>query len=97
VNHLLVGLRLEGDEGEDLPAAGTALSSAGRATGEITSVARSPLAGPIALAFVRRDHAEVGTRLEFDGGAAIVAALPFVAASTGSFATAAPGSSPATP
>ena len=88
VNHLLVGLRLDG-EGL-LPAAGTALSAAGRATGEITSVARSPLAGPIALAFVRREHAEVGTRVEFDGGAATVAALPFVAASSASFATAAP-------
>jgi folate-binding protein YgfZ len=97
VNHLLVGLRLDGEA--LLPAEGTALSSAGRATGEITSVARSPLVGPIALAFVRREHAEVGTRVEFDGGAATVAALPFVAASSASFAlaaTAAPDSSPAT-
>ncbi len=94
VNHLLVGLRFEGDL---LPAAGTALSAAGRATGEITSVATSPSEGAIGLAFVRREHAEVGTRVEFEGGAASVAALPFAAASSASLAAAASGSSPAAP
>jgi len=76
VNHLLVGLRFEGDV---LPEVGTALSVAGRPTGEITSAVRSPSAGPIALAYVRREHAEVGTAIEVATGAtARVAALPFV-------------------
>lgn len=76
VNHLLVGLRAEGSTAL---AVGSALSVAGRATGEITSAVRSPEAGSIALAYVRREHAEAGTRVEFDGGAARVAELPFVA------------------
>jgi len=76
VNHLLVGLRLEG---ADLPAVGTKLSAAGRETGEITSVARSPSQGPIALGYVRREHAAEGTEVDLDGGRARVAALPFVA------------------
>jgi aminomethyltransferase len=76
VNHLLVGLRLEG---ADLPPVGTKLAAAGRETGEITSVARSPSQGSIALGYVRREHAEDGTELDLDGGRARVAALPFVA------------------
>lgn len=77
VNHLLVGLRREGTEGF---AVGTALSAAGRATGEITSAALSPTEGAIALAFVRREHAEPGTAVELEGGgSARVVALPFVA------------------
>jgi folate-binding protein YgfZ len=76
VNHLLVGLRLEG---ADLPAVGTKLSAGGRETGEITSVARSPSQGPIALGYVRREHAAEGTEVDLDGGRARVAALPFVA------------------
>jgi folate-binding protein YgfZ len=83
VNHLLVGLRLEAGP---LPEVGTALSVAGRTTGEITSVASSPSQGPIALAYVRREHAEVGTRVELAGGAASIAALPFVALRSGSAA-----------
>lgn len=79
VNHLLVGLRLAAGP---LPAVGTPLSVAGRTTGEITSVAASPSQGAIALAYVRREHAEPGTRVELPGGTASVAALPFVAART---------------
>lgn len=84
VRHLLVGLRLETS---DLPPPGTNLSADGRITGELTSVVRSPDQGPIALGFVRREHAEPGTlvRLEEAGGAesgtgvARVVELPFVA------------------
>jgi folate-binding protein YgfZ len=76
VNHLLVGLQIEG---EFLPGADTLLSAEGRRTGEITSSARSPALGPIALGFVRREHSEIGTRVEFEGGTARVAALPLVA------------------
>ena len=76
VNHLLVGLRIESPE---LPEVGLELRAAGRVTGELTSVARSPTEGPIALGYVRREHAEAGTEIEFDGGRASVATLPFVA------------------
>jgi len=76
VNHLLVGLRLESPA---LPIVGTKLMAEGRVTGEVTSVALSPTEGPIALGFVRREHAETGTEIEFEGGRASIAALPFVA------------------
>jgi folate-binding protein YgfZ len=75
VNHLLVGLRLEA---AGLPAVGAALTVAGRTTGEITSVVVSPSQGVLALAYVRREHAEPGTPLELPEGTATVAALPFV-------------------
>lgn len=99
VNHLLVGLRLEA---EMLPAVGTPLVVAGRATGEITSVVRSPSQGAIALGYVRREHAEVGTRLELAGSsggsaaAATVAELPFVRLRSAS-ASAASGTSSSGP
>lgn len=80
VNHLLVGLRLEG---EAVAPVGAALVVAGKATGEITSAVVSPTAGPIALAFVRREHAGVGTRVEVaGGGGAVVSELPFVPATS---------------
>lgn len=91
VNHLLVGLRLEG---ETLPAVGTPVATDGRTTGEITSVVRSPSQGPIALGYVRREHAEVGARLELVGAsgnaAATVAELPFVRLRSASAASAPP-------
>jgi folate-binding protein YgfZ len=74
VNHLLVGLRLDATS---LPEVGAALSIDGRVTGELTSVAESPREGAIALAYVRREHAEPGTRLDVEGGHAVVEALPF--------------------
>ena len=80
VNHLLVGLRLESSA---LPIVGTKLMAEGRVTGEVTSVALSPTEGPIALGFVRREHAETGTQIEFEGGRASIAALPFVAGLAG--------------
>ena len=76
VNHLLVGLALEADA---LPPEGTALTADGRRTGEITSRAESPAVGPIALAYVRREHAEPGAIVEFESGRARVVELPFVA------------------
>jgi aminomethyltransferase len=75
VNHLLVGLRIDG---EVLPDVDTVLNKDGRRSGEITSAAISPECGPIALGFVRREHSEIGTRVEFEGGTAHVAALPLV-------------------
>jgi folate-binding protein YgfZ len=73
--HVLVGLALAGDR---LPPAGAALTQDGSRVGEVTSAARSARAGAIALGFVRRAHATPGTKLELDGGAVQVAALPFV-------------------
>lgn len=75
VNHLLVGLRLDSLA---LPEVGAVLSAEGRETGELTSVAVSPTEGPIALGYVRREHAEAGAEIEFKGGRASVAALPFI-------------------
>jgi len=75
VNHLLVGLRLESSA---LPVVGTKLEAGGRTTGELTSAALSPTEGPIALGYVRREHAEIGTPIEFAGGRAQIAELPFV-------------------
>jgi len=75
VNHLLVGLDLDGT---DVPEVGVELTADGRKTGELTSVAVSPASGPIALGYVRREHAEPGTAVAYDGGRAEVVALPFV-------------------
>jgi tRNA-modifying protein YgfZ len=57
--------------------AGTVLTHAGREVGKVTSSARSPRFGPIALALVRREAA-VGTVVDAGaGGAAEIVALPF--------------------
>ena len=75
VNHLLVGFRIDATSS---PAADTPLTSEGRATGEFTSVVRSPSEGLIGLGYVRREHAVPGTSVEFEGGRADVVDLPFV-------------------
>ena len=76
VNHLLVGLKFEP---ETKASVGVALSSGGKSTGEVTTLVESPDLGRIALGYVRRDHAEPGTVVDFEGGHGTVAALPFVA------------------
>ncbi|MDJ0866678.1 MAG: glycine cleavage T C-terminal barrel domain-containing protein [Myxococcota bacterium] len=81
VGHLLVGLALEAGRA---PEPGTAVEVDGARVGEVTSAADSPLAGPIALAFVRSVHAEPGTEVALAGRPARVAALPFGAATPGS-------------
>jgi len=75
VNHLLVGVRFEG---EGAPPIDADLRVGEKRTGEITSVARSPRIGWIALGYVRREHSEPGTVVEAEGRAGTVAALPFV-------------------
>ena len=65
-------------EVDALPAEGTALSAGDRQTGELTSLAVSPRRGSIALGYVRREHAEAGTEVTFDGGTGRVVELPFV-------------------
>jgi folate-binding protein YgfZ len=80
VNRLLTGLTLEG---ESVPRPGSAIVADGKEVGRITSAVRSfELGRPIALGFVRREHATPGSavRIRSDGGelAARVTALPFV-------------------
>jgi folate-binding protein YgfZ len=79
VNRHLRGLVLDGGEA---PAAGAEVLAEQTAVGRVTSAVRSPALGrPIALAFVRRQHTEPGTRLTVRSGAqtigATVSDLPF--------------------
>ena len=67
-----------GKAGAALPEDGARLEAGGRETGEITSSALSPTLGPIALGYVRREHAEPGTELALAVGSARVVELPFV-------------------
>ena len=74
VNRLLVGLTFEGEP----PREGDAVTIDGKDVGKVTSVARGPRLGrPIALATVRREHADLGTRVLAGAVSATVAALPF--------------------
>ena len=75
VAHLLVGLAFA--EGPP-PQPGERVREADREVGEVTSSCVSPVAGPIALGFVRSAHAEPGTKLRVGDREARVAALPFV-------------------
>jgi aminomethyltransferase len=79
VNRHLRGLVLDGGEA---PEAGADVWAGDAAIGRVTSATRSPALGrPIALAFVRRQHAAAGTRVEVRGGGQVVGAtvsdLPF--------------------
>ena len=79
VNRLLAGLVLEGDA---VPERGAAVLADDAEIGRVTSATRSfGLGRPIALAFVRRQHADAGTAVAVRAGArtipARVAALPF--------------------
>ena len=76
VNWVLMGLVMES---ETPPAAGEKLAREGREIGEVTSSCVSPTLGKaIALAYLRREVAEPGTKLEFSSGAAAqVVSLPF--------------------
>ncbi|MBI4363132.1 MAG: aminomethyl transferase family protein [Euryarchaeota archaeon] len=79
VNRHLAGLRLEGDSP---PVPGTPLHAGGAPAGTITSSARSPTLGPIALAMLRAEHEAPGTPLTLGppgtARAARVVALPFI-------------------
>jgi folate-binding protein YgfZ len=78
VAHLLVGLS---SAGPLPPGVGSVVTAGDRRIGEVTSACISPVAGAIALAFVRRPHAAPGTEVAVAGRPAWVAALPFVEAS----------------
>jgi folate-binding protein YgfZ len=67
----LMTLRVEGA----LPGAGARLYASGKDAGWVTSAADSPRLGPIALAYVQRDSAEPGTRVEVETPAGRAAAL----------------------
>lgn len=74
VNKILRGVRVEGDV---IPAAGTALTVNDKEVGRVTSAVFSPkLGAPLALAFVRRGHEAVGTRLNCGDTDAVVIELP---------------------
>jgi folate-binding protein YgfZ len=73
---LLRGLRFEGD---DVPPAGATLDADGkRAVARVTRSAVSPALGPVALAYIHRDHVGAGTQLRADAVEAEVADLPMV-------------------
>jgi folate-binding protein YgfZ len=78
----LRGIRLEGDPA-NLPAKGDRLLKEGREVGYLTSVVRSPNAGPVALGYVRRECNNPGTALTVRTAtgeiAATVVTLPFAA------------------
>jgi aminomethyltransferase len=79
VNRHLRGLLLDG---ADVPETGAEIWADGAAVGRVTSATRSPALGrAVALGFVRRQHAEPGTRVEVRSGghtlAARVSDLPF--------------------
>lgn len=75
---VLRGLRFEGDEA--LPA-GASLDADGKeGAARVTRSAVSPALGPVALAYVHRDHVEAGTRLRSGSMEAEVADLPMVPA-----------------
>jgi folate-binding protein YgfZ len=79
-SHRLVGLRFEtGFPGGSPPLAGTPVKAGdGQPVGSVTSACRSALAGAIALAYLRRSHADPGGEVAVGETSARVAALPFV-------------------
>jgi len=74
VSHCLVGLETPGSEPVDV---GATVTSDGARIGEVTSACISPAAGAIALAFVRRVHAEPDAAVEVGGRRGRVVRLPF--------------------
>ena len=76
VNRLLVGVRFDST---DVPDSGTELLVGDQKIGHVTSAAWSPiLATPLALAYLRRNHAKPGTLLSSSAGPATVIALPLL-------------------
>ncbi len=78
VNWKLMGLRLE--LGAQVPKPSEVLTADGKTVGEVTSACFSPsLNRPVALAYLRREVSEAGTKLAFaTGSLAEVVQLPFV-------------------
>jgi aminomethyltransferase len=79
LSHRLVGIAFDAEVArEELPPRGSAIEIGDELAGEITSAVRSQLVGPIALGYVRRAQAEVGTALRVGELAGEIAELPFV-------------------
>jgi folate-binding protein YgfZ len=76
-SHRLVGLHFDAQEGEP-PLRGAPVLAGQEVIGSVTSACRSAVAGTIALAYLRRAHAEPGGAVEVSGKRARIAALPFV-------------------
>ena len=72
VNKKLVGLK-----GESALKAGAEISAEGKVVGRVTSAGASPRFGPIAMGYVHRSHAEVGTKVLSGGVGCEVTTLPF--------------------
>jgi aminomethyltransferase len=65
VHRLLVGLNINT---QNIPAPGTPVAASGTEVGKLTSVALSPALGIcVAMAYVRREHADPGTKLLVNG------------------------------
>jgi hypothetical protein len=74
VNRTLQSVRFSGDA---VPPAGAELRSDAKPVGEVTSATFSPhLGSPLALAYIRRGHESLGTKLESDFGEAEIIASP---------------------
>jgi aminomethyltransferase len=81
VNRHLVGLRLDGADGEDLPERGAVLVRGGKEVGFLTRAADSSEAGGvIAFGYVRHGSQDAGNEFVVGGGpaTATVVSLPFV-------------------
>ncbi len=74
VNRHLRGLLVESDTA---PSRGDPIWFEGKAVGQVTSAARSPVRGTIALGYVRR-HVEIGARVQIKDADARVTELSFV-------------------
>ena len=71
----LVALRMQSAQPQEVPASGARIFSEARDVGGVTSAARSPQLGPIALGYVHRDFVVAGTRLEVETPSGRVAAV----------------------
>ena len=73
VHRLLVGLNINT---QNIPAPGTPVAASGNEIGKLTSVALSPALGTcVAMAYVRREQADPGTKLLVNGSLAEVGPL----------------------
>jgi folate-binding protein YgfZ len=76
VNRKLAGVRFDG---KVVPDVGAPLTVDGQPVGHVTSASISPALGsPLALAYVRREHTEPGSRLDSAVGPGEVVTLPIV-------------------
>ncbi|MBI2829170.1 MAG: hypothetical protein HYX77_07875 [Acidobacteria bacterium] len=70
-----MGLRLRGEQAQELPEKGAKIYSEHRDVGGVTSAASSPRLGPIALGYIHRDFVTPGTRVEVETRSGRAAAI----------------------